>query len=716
MIDAAAVGARCVFGYRGTVLDLGDRRLAAQFGVKLIMPTVDWVEHEGSTWARVRGRSLSVSFFVVAPADVAAEGPAGATPFVEARVRGGAARTLSFYLNGRAVGTATLVRGESRVVAIKAPTAAPAPGGNELTLRFSGLAKGTTDASAEIEWVHFGLGEPDPGYAAPTGGNTRVSTSFGGQPERALSLRGPGFARCEGWIPSGSVVESRARIDGTGAADAEIRFVRDRVPPTVIGTLHLEANDAANARVHSWPVGEIGADGTLGAVELAVVRASQGARVIFGEPRVVGPRTHGPTAHDAPEPSRNVVLIVMSQLGARSLPTYGGTLATPAIASLAASGIVFDPTRASTSVANGALAAMLSGMPARDVGVTDADSRLPKSVTTVADAVRQAGVATAFFTANPLTGAAFGFDRGWSHFVAHAPTEDVPATRVFEDAATWISEHRAARFFVTVHARGGHPPWDVPLERVKSLPPENYTGGVEARHAAELLGRSFRTPSSYRFEDADRARAWALYGAAMEAEDSAVGSLMATLQSLGLSETTTVILTGDVGVNDAARVPFAESDSLDEAALATPLIVRWARDAGHGERAPVPSNGEDVGATILAAFGLPAPATFVGRNLRILAEVGDSGPMRPALAVDRDHFALRWGAFVSIGVRDRETKLCDLLLEPACITDVRESYPLAAHLLRNTLFDRLVTAKAPLPREPAALDPATLAALKLWGR
>jgi len=718
VIDMADPKAPCVFGFRGPVLDIGSRTAAAELGWKLKAPTVDWVEHEGSSWAAVRGKSLSVDFFVVVAADVTAEGPEGATPFVLARVRGGAARTLSFYLNGHAIGSATVPRGETRVVAIRGASARPVAGSNELTIHFTGIAKGTVDPSAEIEWVHFGVGEPDPLYAAPTRRDSWVSRTFAGQPGRALSLRGPGFARCEGWLPSGSVVETRATLEGPGAADAEIRVVRDRVPPTVIGTMHLDSTDTST-RVHSWPVGDIGLAGTLGAIELSVVRAAKGARVLFGEPRVVAP----PVLTDAVRPAQavatpatGVVLVVMSQLGPRSLAPYGGALDTPAITALASSGLVFDASRATTGVASGAVGSMLTGLTARDLGLIDGDSRLPAAVTTLADAVRQAGIASAFFTANPMTSSAFGFERGWSHFEAHGPTEDGPATRVFDAAVTWLDENKKRPFFLVIHARGGHPPWDVSLERIKALPPEGYTGGLDARHAGELLGRSLKTPGSYHFDDADRARAGALYGAAMEAEDAGLDRVVHALKAAGVFDSTTVIVTSDVGLNDTARVPFAESESLDEAALATPLIAQWAHDPPRGTHVAPAVSGEDIAMTILVAFGLPAPGTFHGKDLHALAEDAASSPTRPLLAMDQDRFALRWGPFVTSGARDHETKLCDISLEAACVTDVRESYPLVSRLLHGTLFSDLVVAKPSFAREPASLDAATQAALKMWGR
>ena len=538
---------------------------------------------------------------------------------------------------------------------------------------------------------------------------------------RLLRLRGPGFARCEGWIPTGSSVETHASLEGAGSADAEVRVVRDRVPPTLIGTLHLEGSDGATDRMHVWPVGDLGAGGALGAVELSVVRASRGARVVFGDPRVVAPLATLPlSAPPAASPSpkaKGVVLVILSQVGARSLSAYGGPLVMPGLASLAASGVVFDANRASTAVSSGAVAAMLTGLPARDLGLIDGDSRLPRGVTTLADAAGQAGIASAFFTANPLTSAPFGFDRGWSHFEAHLPTDELPAARVFDDAVAWLGEHHADRFLIVVHARGGHPPWDVAGDRVKSLPPEGYTGGLDPRHAGELLARSVRTPGSYRFEDADRARAGALYAAALEGEDGGLTRLLGALKSAGVEDDTMVVVTADVGVNDVARVPFAEAESLDEATLATPLIVKWAHEPTRGVHVVAASTNEDIATTVLAAFGLPAPATFRGQELHAMAAGDRIGAVgRPLLAADQDRFAFRWGSFVSSGVRDHETKLCDLTLEPACVTDVRESYPLTSRLVHRALFDRVVSARPSFTREPASIDPTTLAALKLWGR
>jgi arylsulfatase A-like enzyme len=703
---------QCVFGYEGTVLDLGDPSLRVRFGSKMVKAPVEIVEREGSTWARVRSKEIAIDFYV-SPPPPEVRPRDGAFPLLEARVRGGVAKNAAFYVNGKLVGTASLVKGEVRVVSFKAMAAQTSAGANELLMRFSGAPRNATDPLAEVDWVHLGSGEPDAKYAVPFRAEMQVSTSLLGTVERALSLRPSGFVRCEGWIPAGSQVETTIGIAGAGSADAQIRLMRDRVPPLILGSTHLDGLGESSAV--AFPVGDLGNKvGTLGAIELWNTGSTKGSRVIFGDPKVTTPLAS--VAGERPPPCRGVVLLVLGETATRSLVVYGGAHATPEIEALAKGGLVFGANRATTGLANGSLASMLTGLQARDHAVEDGDARLPRSVTTLADAARQAGIATAFFTANPMTSAAFGFDRGWSTFEAHGPTEDGPAVKVIDLAGAWVGEHRSERFLVVVHARGGHPPWEVTAEELKSLEPQNYTGGLDAKHAGELLFHARAAPGSLRFGDADRARAWSLYDLAIVAHDAAIGRLRAALKAAGRDLDTTIIVTADVGVNEAAHIPFAEALSLDEEALWTPLIIQLPRGQYAGMRVSTPTSGQDVARTVLGVLGLAPPVDFGGVDLIDLAAGRASPFARPLMATLGDRFELRWGGFAETGQHDREMRLCDLALEPACVSDVRATYPLAASLLHAAAFRALVTTTARPQRELATIDPATAAALRAWGK
>ncbi len=745
VIDFLSNDGECSFGHRGVLLDLGDTTMRSHIsGTKLVAPNVDVREHEGASWVGVRSRSLEVSF--VSTAELKSD----AGIVIEARVRGGLARSASVYLNGKPIGQMPLTKGEVSIVAVRAPGVVNR-GANEVMLRFNGGAKASHDQLAEIDWIRVGPNDGDAPYAAPTRLDAVTTVSISGSARRAVSLRAPGFARCTAFIPNGSVLEGFIGVTG-GEAEAEVRVLVDRSEPRPVGTFRLGGPEApAGWRPISLPLGEVG---TIASVELVAKSSSKGARVAFAEARVVAPPPpNDPNAKAEPPapPARGVIMVVMGSMSRRLLGLYGGSVQMPELAALAGGGVVFDAHRATSSYASGAVGSMLTGLSPREHGASDADAALAPSVFTVAEAARQAGVVTAMFTANPTTTEPYGFARGWETFTPRLPSEDSPAITVFEDVARWLDAHKTERFFVLVHARGGHPPWDVTSEELKELPPTGYAGSMEPKHAGEALAKARKVGGGRLFADPDRERAFALHGKALSAHDAALGSLVGHVRTLGREKDTVWIVTGDIGIDAAAHVPFLEEESLEEGALAVPLVLN-APQKGLRSRVGAATSGVDVAPTILEALGLPPPPHLRGESLFGLAAQRASKPTveRPLIAATTTRYTARWGAFAVVGVRDREVKVCNLALDPDCVSDVRPSHPLAAEALRSMAWNELVgraprtpvktvvrpgettdakeegskRAKEPevAPSRPAPAGPSvvadgpTSAALRAWGR
>ena len=698
----------CTLSHRGVLLDLGDATMRARMSAgKLQAPDVEVREHEGASWASLHERSLELSF--VSPT----ESKPDSGVVVEARVRGGAAKSLSVYLNGKAIGLLPLLKGEAKVVSIHGTSASIARGANELLLRVVGGARATRDNLAEIDWIRVGPPDGDAPYAAPTRADALTTVTIGGVARRGISLRAPGSVRCGAFVPNGASLEGQIGVSG-GEADADVRVLVDRAEPRVVGSFHLGGEGAPPWQPISLPLGDVG---TLAAVELVAKSSTKGARVVFAEPRVVA--VHAAETVEAPR-ARGVIMVVMGSVSPKSLSPYGGTTATTELAQLATAGTVFESHRASTSFASGALASMLTGLPPRVHGVSEPEAMLGTTGVTIAEAARQAGVVTAMFTANPTTGGAFGFTRGWETFAARSPVEDAPATAVFEDVEHWLDGHKDERFLVVIHARGGHPPWDVVSGDEKELAPAGYTGSLDAKHAGEMLAKVRRSGTSKLFTDADRERAFALHAKAVLAHDAALGRLVAHVRSIGREADTTWIVTGDVGIDTAAHAPFLEEDSLDESALAVPLIVR-APGAPIRARVSSPTSSVDLARTVLEGLGLSPPPQLRGESLWTIAQRGVQGPERARTATTTSRFSARWSGFVLSGTRDHESKLCNLSLEADCVSDVRATHPLAAEILHGLVFDELGhAAPAPgapseVPAHPKAPDAATAAALRAWG-
>ena len=723
VIDFLANAEDCSFGHRGVLLDLGDATTRSRMsGARLAKPDVEVREREGASWASVRARSLELSF--VSSAELRSE----AGIIIEARARGGLARSASVYLNGKPIGTLSFTKGETTISAARAQGVI-ARGTNELLLRFNGGSRSQHDPLAEIDWIRVGPNDGDAPYSAPTRSDAITAVSISGTSRRSVSLRAPGYARCSAYIPNGSILEGFIGATG-GEAEAEVRVLVDRSEPRVVGTFRLGGpTDPPGWRPISIPLGDIA---TIAGVELVAKSSSKGARVAFAEARVVPPAPPDEAAAEvAPPKARGVILVVMGTTS-RRISIHGGSVAMPELASLANGGIVFDAHRATSSYANGALGSMLTGLSPREHGASDADAVLSPSVFTIAEATRQAGVVTGMFTANPTTTAPYGFARGWETFVARlpGPGDDEAATAVFDEAGKWLDAHKNDRFFLVVHARGGHPPWDVTSEELKELPPQGYQGSLEPRHAGEALAKA-RKAGGRSFADPDRERAFALHAKALTAHDDALGALIGRVRTLGREKDTVWIVTGDVGVDAAARVPFLEDDSLEEGALAIPLVLRGIGQPPR-ERVTAATSGVDIARTVLESFGLPPPPRLRGESL--WASAGEKKPVgeRPLVAATTTRFSARWGAFAVVGARGREVKVCNLALDPDCVSDVRPSHPLAAEALRSLAWNELVVkgangarsdktdkpAAAPTEAAPAraAADGPTSAALKVWGR
>lgn len=734
VIDFLANGEDCSFGHRGVLIDLGDPTTRSRLaGARLAMPDLEVREHEGASWVSVRARSLELSFLS------SSELKSDSGIVIEARVRGGAAKSATAWLNGKPIGTLSFTKGETTIVSARTQGVI-ARGTNELLLRFNGGSRSQHDQLAEIDWVRVGPNDGDAPYSAPTRSDAISTVSIAGTPRRSVSLRAPGFARCSAFIPNGSILEGFVGATG-GEAEAEVRVLVDRAEPRVIGTFHLGGpTDPPGWRPLSLPLGDVS---TIAGVELVTKSSSKGTRVAFAEARVMPPaeRSEETKPEGAPSSSARSVIMVVLGSTSRRISVHGGSIAMPELASLANGGIVFDAHRATSSYASGALGSMLTGLSPREHGASDADAMLVPGVFTIAEAARQAGIVTAMFTANPTTTAPYGFARGWETFVARLPGEDAPATSVFDEASKWLDAHKTDRFFLVIHARGGHPPWDVTSEELKELPPQGYQGSLEPKAAGEALAKARKTAGGRSFADADRERAFALHAKALMAHDNALGALVAKMRTLGRDKDTAWIVTSDVGVDAAARVPFLEDDSLEEGALAVPLVIRGVGPRAHGERERVSAttSGVDVARTILESFGLPPPPQLRGESLWAIASANQMKPTveRPLVSATTTRFSARWGAFAVVGAREREVKICNLTLDPDCVSDVRPSHPLAAEVLHSLAWSELVERGArregrdgrgkagterpgPAPNEPplarAVADGPTSAALKIWGR
>jgi hypothetical protein len=212
-----------------------------------------------------------------------------------------------------------------------------------------------------------------------------------------------------------------------------------------------------------------------------------------------------------------------------------------------------------------------------------------------------------------------------------------------------------------------------------------------------------------RFNDADRKRAWVLHDAALAAQDASLGRLLAALDESGRRDDTSVLVTGDVGVDTAVHVPFGDLEPLGETSLAVPLLYHPAAGATSSS-SRVPTSSIDVATTVLGELGLAPLAVFEGEDL--FDADGDDGT-RPRFASNGDHALIAWMGLELRG-GSGQSELCVPSIDAACASDAAPLEPLASEALRKLMSTS--REHRPAVRTAPVLDAKTAAALTLWGR
>ncbi|WP_437991228.1 sulfatase-like hydrolase/transferase [Sorangium sp. So ce145] len=697
----------CDLEHRGLLFDTGAGALIGRFAWQGTVPTgIQAVEHNGSTWARISDRQIKLTFVL----------PSASPIFVSARAVGLTSRYATVSLDDQLLGTLRLQRDQIRIASTPTTTLPADPGLHTLTLQFSGRLR-AGESFADVDWVRVGIPDEDPAtYGPPTLRDVVApAAALSGVPHRSIALRAPGAVRCA-FRPS-RVTRLHTSIGALGSegGDAEIRVLRDGQEPLVLHRVHVEGGDKATWTDVELPLAPFA--GSLISLELRAAAAARGGRILFGDPLLAGSPEPPPSVPAA----RAVVIVALNGVERPDLPPWSGRpaphLAT--LSELATSATTFDHHRGPSTVVSAVAASLLTGLPPPAHTVADAGARLPARITTIGAIASDSSIRTGFFTGVPTTFRAFGFGPGWSRVLEHPPTSGEPATTPIDAAATWISEtvrqDASNRLLAFVHARGGHPPWEVSPKELNALKPAEYAGPVEPRRAAQVLARlRNRRRDVLSPEDRDRIRD--LFSIALAGQDRALGNLIGTLKSAGLWDETLFIVTGDLASGRSDAVLFGEGMDLQEPVLTLPLYVHFPGDLYAGQRVAAPTEIIDVARTVIAALGLSFARKPLGKDLAAVASGLEGVERGPQIAALGDRYSTRWGNLVLSGRLGVPPFLCDLDVDPTCAFNRREVMPLATvSLFRRTVtFDLSVRAPA-AQREPATIDAETAAVLNVWG-
>ena len=345
----------------------------------------------------------------------------------------------------------------------------------------------------------------------------------------------------------------------------------------------------------------------------------------------------------------NIIFLVIDTLRADRLGCYGDARGlSPTIDRLASEGILFERAIAQSPWTLPSVASYFTGFNPGvhhvtsyrqvwdDTTAAGRVSLLSDEFVTLAELLRDAGYATAGFSANGFVAPQYGFAQGFDHFTYKQfilSPEDPEGKRktngraLNNAAVKWLRERDSAArpFFLYMHYMDVHARYDAnqtyvdPLvDAVAAQPDKRPLSQQEVEQFGKFLAKStvgFRKDPKHSplFKYADY---WdARYTAGVPQIDQYLGELRDKLREMGLWDDAYVILAADHGEALGEHRIWSHGMSAHQNQLHVPLILRWPARVPAGQRISTTVRLFDLMPTVLAQLGLKAPATIQARSL-----------------------------------------------------------------------------------------------------
>ncbi len=400
-------------------------------------------------------------------------------------------------------------------------------------------------------------------------------------------------------------------------------------------------------------------------------------------------------------PSPPVLLITVDTLRADRLGCYGAKrVKTPAMDSLAAQGIRFDPALAQVPITLPSHVVILSGTYPMTNGVRDfTSSGIPPSIGLISEAFERQGYATAAFVSAFVLDATWGFRRGFQvyddHFDPRQFETENPGNiqrrgaETVDRMLTWLRGRPTGKpFFVWLHLYDPHSPYD---------PPEPF------RH--EYAGH--------------------LYDGEVAYTDSQLARVFGYLRDQGLYERMWIILLSDHGESLGEHGEDEHGFFIYNSTLRVPLIFKPPQGVASPHVVEGPIGTIDVAPTLfdLLRFQDPLRRQFQGRSLASLVLGKGAAQERGVYSESyypRDSFG--WSPLHSLSTRRFQfieaprPELYGLGADPGEKHDLFAQRSAEATALRDQLSDLERRYAGPAPSTAGApLSAETLEKLKSLG-
>ena len=296
-------------------------------------------------------------------------------------------------------------------------------------------------------------------------------------------------------------------------------------------------------------------------------------------------------------------------------------------------------------------------------------SRLPDGVTTLAEALHEAGFVTEAFTDGIFLNRKYGFDQGFDRYRdKRNPLPEENGFRKYRKALhAWIRAHGDRDFFLFIHTYDTHAPYVPPpsyRSKFRGAPPARDLPSGSLEYGALLGCHSLLDLDQYvNLQDVVD-----VYDGCIAFVDHEIGRLFALLREMGLWEDALIVFTSDHGesfMENGLMIGHGLCATNEETRV--PLLIKFPGSPYGGRRVDHVVESVDIMPTVLSCLGISVPPDVQGQDLLEGLEAGHwqkSYAYGTSPESGRNHYLVRNGIKFIEGVNDPTGNLIRVQLLP----------------------------------------------------
>ncbi len=438
---------------------------------------------------------------------------------------------------------------------------------------------------------------------------------------------------------------------------------------TTLSTTELCEGNGDRALTTEVPVNQFAGEDCV--LSFAVQPEPAGSVIEIGRPRPmsrapVTARTSDRETGARPVPRPDIVLITLDAARQDHFSCYGyDRPTTPNIDRTSEESLVFTNVFALVPNTRRSVPTMITGLSYLDHQVTEADSVLSDEAETLAEYLRDAGYATACFSANPNNSRAVGDDQGYDEFFEM--WTEVPRTvsrtpgYLTQRALEWLAGFDDAKpLHLQLHFVPPHAPYE-PAPEFDVFTDPTYDGwGDGTPTTLRQIDKAIR-----RFNNADLAHITALYDGNLRAVDDSVARVLDALRSRERWQDTLVLVTSDHGEAFYEHRRMLHNSTAYDEMLRVPFILRLPRGRlPDGVDLDRFATLADLTPTLLAAASVQPPPNLDGVDLLQPGAAADPRYVVARTAQEYPLRAVRTPRWKLVLTNSGQARLYDLASDP----------------------------------------------------